>query len=73
MPLSLAVNADEMGDGAVIRALRFWWKEATWQFAHTPVVADALAALAFSRARLVGAGTLGSILVYFALHILFLR
>jgi len=71
--LAPAVDADEMGDGAVVGALRLRREDAAWQLAHPPVVADALAAFALSRAGLVGAGALCQILFYFALHILYLR
>jgi len=72
MSLLLAVDTNEMGDGAVIRALRLRWEETAGQFPHSPVVADTFTAFALARARLVGAGAFGSILVDVTLHILFL-
>lgn len=73
MPLSPAVDANKMGNGAIIRALRLGREETAWQFSHPPVVTDTIAAFTLSRARLVGARAFCSILVYVALHILFLR
>jgi hypothetical protein len=73
MVLLLAVDAHEMGNGAVVRALCLGWEEAAWQFSHSPVVADAVTAFALSWTRLVGAGAFGSILVDVTLHTLFLR
>ena len=68
--LALAVDADKVGDGPVVGALRFRREKAARQLAHAPMVADTLTALALSRAGLVGAGALGQIVVYSALHIL---
>jgi hypothetical protein len=69
MALSLAVNANKMGDGAIIRALCLGRKETAWQFPHPPVVANAITAFTLSRARLVGARAFCSILVDVTLHI----
>ena len=68
--LALAVDTDEVGDRAIVGALRLWWEEATWQLAHPPVIADAFAALALLRARLIRAGALRDVFFYLALHVL---
>jgi hypothetical protein len=56
--LLLAVNSNEMGYGAIVGALGLWREETAWQLSHAPVVADALAALAFSGTGIIGAGAL---------------
>jgi hypothetical protein len=58
MHLSPAVDADKVGNGAIVGAFSFWRKEAAGQFSHPPVILQAFAAFALARAGFVGASAL---------------
>lgn len=64
----LRMQANEMGEGAIVRSLCFRWKETAGQLSVLPVIRDAFATLPFSRARLVGTGAVRAVLLKFAFH-----
>jgi hypothetical protein len=66
--LFVAVNSNEMGYGAIVGALGLWREETAWQLSHTPVIADAFAALALSGTGLIGAGALCCVSLNVAFH-----
>ena len=67
--LSPAIDADKVGDGAVVGTFGFWRKETARQFPHSPMVLYAFTAFALVRARLVGTGALCQVFLDFAFHI----
>ena len=59
----------ELGERAVIGPLYLWGKDTARKFTQPQVIRDAFAALALSRAGLIGAGTIGFVDVNLAFHL----
>jgi hypothetical protein len=60
---------DKPGKGAVVGLLNLRWEYASGEFVKLKVVGDALTALTFSGARLIGAVALGFIGINLAFHV----
>ena len=62
-------DLDKLGKGAVVGLLHLRWEHTTGQFIKFQMVGDALTALTFSGACLIGAGAFGFIDVNLAFHL----
>jgi len=61
-------DLDEPGKGAVVGLLHLRWEHASGKLIELQMVSDALTALAFSGARLIGARAFGFIVFNLAFH-----
>jgi len=61
-------DLDKLGEGAVVGLLHLRWEHAGGKLIELQMVGDAITALAFSGARLIGAGAFGFINFNLAFH-----